>query len=177
MTTEPATPRTRFREINQICVVVRDIRKAMRDYWETVGIGPWRLYEYGPQLTESYYRGKPGQFKVLAALATLNNITVELIKPLEGDTIHQEFLDQHGEGVHHVAVLVDDIEAEMAAAEANGIAVVQSGRDRRNGGRSGFAYLDTEGRVHTTFEFLQRAGGSPPLQPIEVYPVESRIES
>jgi len=67
-------------------------------------------------------------------------------------------------------MLVDDLDQEMAAAEANSVSVIQSGRDRTGGGKDGFAYLDTEGRLHITFEFIQKDGGSLPLEPEEVYP-------
>ena len=155
-------PKTKFRQIHQICIVVHDARAAMRRYWETVGIGPWKLYTLGgPNLPQKdmTYRGRPAQFKVLMALANIDNIQFELIQPLEGPTIYQDYLDAHGEGVQHLAMLVDDIDEEVAAAEANGIAVIQSGKDITEG-KSGFAYLDTEGRVHVTFEFVQRPGES-----------------
>ncbi|MCL4466113.1 MAG: VOC family protein [Chloroflexi bacterium] len=164
-------PRTKFRQIDQVCVVVRDVRAAMRNYWETVGIGPWKLYVMsGPRITERTYYGRPADFKFLMALASTGSAQFELIQPLEGDTVYQDFLDRHGEGVQHLGMLVNELDQEMANAEANGVAVIQSGRDREGGGRGGYAYLDTEGRCGTTFEFIQRRGGNPPLEPIETYP-------
>jgi hypothetical protein len=164
-------PKARFSQINQVCVVVRDVRKAMRQYWETVGIGPWKLYEMsGPLITERTYYGKPVDFKFLMALASTDNIGFELIQPVEGDTVYQDFLDHHGEGVQHLGMLVDDLDKAIAEAEANGLAVIQSGRNRTGGGRGGYAYLNTDGACYTVFEFIQREGGNPPLVPIETYP-------
>ena len=168
---KPTVSKTSFPEINQICLVVRDVRAAMRNYWDTVGIGPWKLYVMsGPRITERTYYGKPADFKFLMALASAGNVQFELIQPLEGQTVYQDFLDQHGEGVQHLGMLVDDLDQAMADAETNGVAVIQSGRDREGGGKGGYAYLDTEGSCYTTFEFIQRRGGNPPLEPIETYP-------
>ena len=168
---KPPVPKTKFTEINQICVVVRDIRAAMRRYWETAGIGPWKLYTLGgPRLAEMTYRGEQAQFKFLMAHAQVGDIDFELVQPLEGETIYQEYLDRHGEGVQHLGMLVDDLDKAMAEAEANGVAVIQYGLDRTGGGKDGFAYLDTEGPLHITFEFIQRAGGSTPMEPDETYP-------
>lgn len=171
MTTAPVVPKTKFQKIDQICVVVRDVRKAMKAYWETVGIGPWKLYEYGGEhLEEMSYHGKPANFKFLMALTTVGDVGFELIQPLEGDSIYQDFLDKYGEGVQHLQMVVDDIDKAMAAAEANGIPIIQFGRRHKGAGMPGFAYLDTEESLHTTFEFVQGGGGNEPLEPIESYP-------
>ncbi len=37
-------------QINQIALVVRDLNVAMRQYLELLGIGPWKVYTYGPPL-------------------------------------------------------------------------------------------------------------------------------
>ena len=167
-------PKITFTQINQICIVVRDVRAAMRQYWDTVGIGPWKLYTVGgPDLSLAYmsYHGQSSRFKFYMALANTENIQFELIQPLEGKTIYQDFLDTHGEGVQHLGMAVDDIDQEMANAEANGVAVIQWARGVGEGKR-GHAYLDTEGCLHTTFEFIQKPGESsrPAPEPDEVYP-------
>ena len=39
------TPRTPF-AISQIAIVVRDMEKALKDYTENLGWGPWSVFEY-----------------------------------------------------------------------------------------------------------------------------------
>jgi hypothetical protein len=161
-------PKMHVNQINQVCVVVRDVREAMRQYWDTVGIGPWKLYSLDESwISEMTYRGEPAKFRILAALADLSNIQFELIQPVDGRTIYEEFLEQHGEGLHHLGMVVDDMDHEIKVTDANGIPVIQSGRIRVGGG--GFAYLGTDDRLRTTFEFCGKGGGKLP-DPIEVYP-------
>jgi hypothetical protein len=75
------------------------------------------------------------------ALADVGGVQWELLQPLEGDSIYTEFLAQKGEGLHHVALIVDDYEKTVAALGKEGIGILMSGDIQ--GGRS-YAYLDTE---------------------------------
>jgi methylmalonyl-CoA/ethylmalonyl-CoA epimerase len=45
---------------------------------------------------------------------------LELIAPLSPDSFVQRFLDQRGEGIHHVTYKVSDVEAAAKRAEALG---------------------------------------------------------
>ena len=47
--------------------------------------------------------GRPASYSMRLALATAGNMLWEVIQPLEGPSIYQDFLAAHGEGVHHVA--------------------------------------------------------------------------
>ncbi|MDA8217914.1 MAG: VOC family protein [Dehalococcoidales bacterium] len=168
---ERAVPKVRVAEINQICAVVRDARTAMRAYWETAGIGPWRLYTVSSEeFEQASYRGGAGRFKFLMALADLGNVQFELIQPLEGDSIYSDFLARHGEGIQHLATRVPDMGKAVEEASANGVAVVQAGLHRRGRPKGGgFAYLDTEEALHVTLELIGPAAGQRP-EPDEVYP-------
>lgn len=35
-------------KIKQICVLVDDVQKAMKEYWEKFGIGPWDIRHFTP---------------------------------------------------------------------------------------------------------------------------------
>ena len=41
-------PKIKVGEINQIGVVVKDLKKALENYWKTLGIGPWRIHTFAP---------------------------------------------------------------------------------------------------------------------------------
>lgn len=165
-------PRTRVTAINQIGIIVRDIRAAMRHYWETFGIGPWTLYELGGgRFDELTFRGKPVDYSILMALANLDNVQIELIQPLAGEgSSYDEFLRRHGDGVQHLAMTVDDVETVLADAAERNIGILQAGLDRSADNPGGFAYLDTEQALGTVFEFVQRRRKSVLPAPIETYP-------
>ncbi len=142
--------------INQIALVVRDLDAAMRRYWETLGVGPWKVYTYGPPLVRGMtYRGKAQEYRMRLALAQVGPLVVELIQPLSGDNIYVEHLDRKGEGLHHVGIFVPSFDQAVAEAERQGFSVLQSGRGFGRFGDGGYAYLDTEAAFGVIFELIE----------------------
>jgi hypothetical protein len=132
------------RPIAQIGILVRDLDRSLDAYSSLWDLGPWRIYTYGPGLLSSQtYRGGPARYSMRIALAG-GTPQVELIEPLEGPSIYHEWLERRGEGLHHVAVLVESLAEATATMEAAGYAVLQSGAGFGPDGDGGFAYFDTE---------------------------------
>ncbi len=75
-----------------------------------------------------------------ARIAEQEDGSVVIIQPVEGPTIHREFLEAKGPGLHHICFEVDDVEASCAAAEAAGVPVLMRGS--MMGGEIEFAYVD-----------------------------------
>src|SRR2546430_15706684 len=50
-------------------------------------------------------------------------VLLELIEPLTADGFNAEWLRRRGEGIQHIALLVDDIYAALAALKARGVAL------------------------------------------------------
>jgi methylmalonyl-CoA/ethylmalonyl-CoA epimerase len=161
----PAVPMT----ISQICVVVRDIRQALKSYTENCGWGPWNVYEYGPPLLhDTMLRGEPADFRMIGAETKVNGLGFELIQPVSGPSIYQEFLDQHGEGVQHIACMQhswDDSAALKEHWSARGADVLMYGRI---GESIEFYYLDTEPLLKFVME--SGSGHAIELKPTYVYP-------
>ena len=85
--------------ISQVALVVSDLEKSMREYTETMGWGPWTIYEYNaPRLHDTIVRGAPASFTWIGAETPVGSTYVELLQPLEGPSIFRQFMDQHGEG-------------------------------------------------------------------------------
>ena len=61
---------------------------------------------------------------VKAALLDLGNSLLELLEPVEPDTGIARYLESRGEGLHHVCLEVDDIEATLADLKAKGVPLV-----------------------------------------------------
>ena len=88
----------------QVCVVTRDYQRTMEGLVKA-GIGPWRVYTFGPEtVTELTFRGKPASHSMKLCLAFSGTMMWEIVQPLTGPSLYEDFLEQHGEGVHHVAV-------------------------------------------------------------------------
>jgi methylmalonyl-CoA epimerase len=63
---------------------------------------------------------------VEAVLLDVGDGHVELLAPLGPDTAVGKFLARNGQGLHHVAYAVDDIDAELPRLAAAGIELIDS---------------------------------------------------
>ncbi len=143
--------------VAQVGVVVPDIDRAVEQYWGAFGIGPWHIYTYGrPLLRWMTYHGQPAEYRMRVALSYFGPMRIELIEPLEGPTVYADFVREHGYGMHHLGLLVEDLPRALAEAEAAGLAVIQAGGGHGLDGDGAFAYLDTEARYGITFELIER---------------------
>jgi catechol 2,3-dioxygenase-like lactoylglutathione lyase family enzyme len=137
-------------EVSQIGIVVRDMEKSIANYSNIFGISFPKVFF--PQYFNMTYRGKPNDFRIKVALGMMGELQIELIEVLEGQTIHGEFLESHGEGLHHLGFDVKNMEERIKALQKLGVGILQSGE--RVGVR--FAYMDTERIVGVIFEFIER---------------------
>lgn len=58
--------------------------------------------------------------KVSTAFFQTGNNKIELLQSLQPDGVIQKYIDKNGEGIHHIAFAVADIEAEMKRLAAEG---------------------------------------------------------
>src|SRR5438105_10186171 len=124
------------KHVDQVALVVRDLDQAMRRYWELPGVGPWRVYTYGPPLVRDMTdRGRKQDYRMRLALAHAGETMVELIQPLEGPNVYDEHLERKGEGLHHIGVFVPSFDEAVAEVKQRGYAVLQSGRGYGRRGR------------------------------------------
>ncbi len=135
----------------QIGIVVENIDKTVEYYEKVFGFGPFERRE--ANFPDATYHGEVSGYRGKRAFFYLGPIQIELIELIDGKTIHEDFLKEKGEGLHHIAFEVNDMkESQRNAAEA-GLKVTQS-FTRPDG--SGFAYLDTDKTGGVIFELIQR---------------------
>jgi hypothetical protein len=133
-----------FDKLAQVALVVTEITKSMRNYWEQLGIGPWKVWDLGPQcLTEMTLRGNPARYSFRAAVTYVGDVAFELVQPLEGESIFKEFLDEHGEGLHHLKYTTKDPESVLDDFKMKGGRILQSARMAEGA----FYYLDTKSEL------------------------------
>lgn len=96
---------------------------------------------------------------------------MELIEPVGGPTVYDDFVKEHGYGVHHFGVLVSDMKAAIKQAEDVGLAMTMDGSGFGLDGDGHYAYLDTEGLIGTTIELVERPKGR--LKPEKIFPPEN----
>jgi methylmalonyl-CoA/ethylmalonyl-CoA epimerase len=160
-------------EITQIALVVRDLDATMKQYTELLGWGPWKVYRHEPpRLHTTTVRGERVDYTMLHAETEVNGIGFELLQPLEGPSIYQEWLNDHGEGLHHVAVSVRDRQESARLKERFAEAGVPVLMDGLIGDSVEFYYLDTQPLLKLIVEAGAGHGeaGELEFQPDRIYP-------
>ncbi len=130
-----------FSKVDQIGIVVKDAEKVAKLYEKFFGVEPFPTIECNI-----------GPAKLRIVLFQLGEIQIELIQVLEGKTIHSEFLEKRGEGLHHLGFVVKDIEKELTILKKEGIDVLERGEVLEV---VKFAYLDTEKMLGIILELIQ----------------------
>ena len=102
-------------------VIVRDMDEAVK-YYESMGIFTFQP-EFGQRLR----------------VAELASHRIELISPIESLPMFKEFLETKGEGMHHMAFTVDNLDSEKARLKAKGIPVII---ERKFPAGGGIAFFD-----------------------------------
>jgi methylmalonyl-CoA/ethylmalonyl-CoA epimerase len=155
--------------VAQVAIIVKDLEEAVENYWKLFGVGPWHFYTYGkPLVKRMTYHGEPADYKMRLALGNLGPLRIELIEILEGNTVYADFVKEHGYGVHHWGVLVEDIDKAIAEAEAAGLTMTMDGAGFGRDGDGHYAYLNTEDKLGITIELIERPEGRQP--PEKIYP-------
>jgi methylmalonyl-CoA/ethylmalonyl-CoA epimerase len=156
-------------EISQIAVVCIDLQKTMEQYTKLLGWGPWNVYRHEPpRLHDTQLHGRPTEYTMLGAETHVGEMGFELLQPLAGPSIYRDWVEQHGEGLHHVAVMLhnfdESTQLKQRFAEI-GASVVMGGRI---GETIEFYYLDTEPSLKIILE--SGSGHAIDLVPDYVYP-------
>jgi catechol 2,3-dioxygenase-like lactoylglutathione lyase family enzyme len=130
-----------FSKVNQIGVVVRDMDRAV-EYYQSLGIGPFEplqnvIFVYKEVLGKAI---DPDSIKLKIRIAKVGPVDLELIQPIEGESLWKEFLETRGEGINHLGFLVEDIDKEEAKLVAKGFTVLYRSRFKNGGGAT---YFDT----------------------------------
>jgi hypothetical protein len=146
-----------------VALFVKDAKLVSENYWNILGIGPWSLIPFEPPMIHSrMYKGRPAWARERLGIATVGGVGFELCEYIDGDSIYNDFVLEHGEGLQHFNFQVDDQDKAAEALTSQGFTSIRSGR-RGADGRTG-NYIDIE-PLHAVWELVQRSRQSPPPEP------------
>jgi methylmalonyl-CoA/ethylmalonyl-CoA epimerase len=134
-----------FGRIDHIGIAVNDLDAAVQLYG-----GSFDMAEQHRETVEEQ--------GVEAILLEVGEGHIELIRPLSDDTGVAKFIARNGEGMHHVAYQVDDIEAALERVREAGLRLIdEQPRTGIRGSRVAFLHPKSTGGVLT--EIVQPAAG------------------
>ena len=174
MTNEELRALNKNREIQQIAWLTRDLEKSMQAWIDVLRVGPWRVFRFTDKTVKNLKVGgriveEPFEFRI--AISSVGNTEIELIQPVRGPMIYEEYIQRRGEGLHHVKERIQDDQLAKVVKdyESRGVEITQTGQF--------FAdfhfYLNTEPKL----DFVYELGNCPyqelPPEMVSIYPPES----
>jgi methylmalonyl-CoA/ethylmalonyl-CoA epimerase len=147
-----STGRLMTDNICQVGLVVRDIEKSVEAFSRIFRVSKPKIsITDEPEKARAVYRGAPTQARAKLAFFDMGSLSLELIEPVGGPSTWQEFLDEHGEGVHHIAFRVKGTDEVVAFLHTLDMNVVQHGH--YTGGM--YTYVDSTPALGFILELLE----------------------
>jgi methylmalonyl-CoA epimerase len=127
-------------KIDHIGIVVRDIQEALKAYETALGLPLKEVVEVTDQ-------------KVEIAFLPVGESNVELVQPLTDDTGIARFLEKRGEGIHHICIEVEDVEATLARLREYGVPLIDE--EPRPGAHGRVAFVHPRGMHGVLIELVE----------------------
>ena len=126
-----------FDRIDHVGVAVSDLDAAVALYQDDLGMPVAHRETVESQGVE-------------AVLLDVGDGHVELLRPLGPDTAVGKFIERNGEGLHHVAYAVEDIDSTLGELRSAGLELIDDeARTGIRGSRVAFLHPKATGRVLT----------------------------
>jgi len=105
-----------IKRIDHVALVVRDLQAALRFYEDMLGITPSRQLDFPDEGIKIAFLplGGPGGSEI------------ELLEPIGSDSGIARFLQQRGEGMHHICLEVEDVDRALRELQDSGAALLDT---------------------------------------------------
>lgn len=113
--------------VDHIAIAVNNVKEALKNYQKILNVDELEIEEV------------PNE-KVRVAMLMLEDTRIELMEPTSPDSPISKFLQERGEGIHHIAITADDIEKDVTRASANGMRMLGGLRTGSYGRRITFIH-------------------------------------
>lgn len=107
--------------VQQIAYFVPDVRVAARRHAALFNSGPYFVADNIP-LRSALHRGRPVELDHSSAYGQWGEVMIEFVQQNNpGPSVFRDMFDEDMQGLHHVALIVDDVRAAQAHFETHGI--------------------------------------------------------
>jgi methylmalonyl-CoA epimerase len=132
------------KRIDHIAIIVRNIEQALVFYRDTLGIMPGEIKEVPTEQVRIAFLPLGGPA----------GSEIELIEPTTPDSSLAKFLEKRGEGLHHICLEVENIDAALAEMQEKGASVLDSQPRIAAAGQA--IFIHPKGTNGVLLELLQR---------------------
>lgn len=139
--------------VTQIGIICHDIEKTAQDYADLFGIDKPEIFITDTEnIAKTKYLGESTPARTKQAFFHVGpNLDIELLEPDHEPSTWRHDLDTYGEGIHHIAFVVDGMKKIVQKFERNGMKEIQKGE--WIGGR--YSYIDAKDTLKLTLELLE----------------------
>ncbi len=131
-----------IKKVNHMAIAVNDLDDALEFYNRVFGLKPEKV----ETVTEQ---------RVKAAIIPIGEGSeIELIQPIDTESGVAKFLEKRGEGIHHVALEVDNIDEALKAVAAKGVEMID--KEPRLGLAGRVAFLHPKSTRGILVELVQK---------------------
>lgn len=137
----------------QVGIVTADIEKMIDTYMRVFGLLDRPVVRETDTLdkTNMKYRGVPSEARAKLAFIKMGQVEIELMEPIGRPSTWSDFLDKHGDGVHHIAFRVEGGDKIISFLQGQGMPIDQQGDFP--GGR--YTTIDSASRLGVIIELLE----------------------
>ena len=111
-----------IRKVEHIGVAVENIEKSIHIFKDLLGIPLEKVYE-------------SDVIKTKIAFFPVGGSTIELIEPMDPSSPAAKFIQKRGEGIHHICLGVENVEAALRHYESLGIELLNKTPRKTQDGR------------------------------------------
>ncbi|HWQ22343.1 MAG TPA: methylmalonyl-CoA epimerase, partial [Clostridia bacterium] len=99
------------KNIDHIGIAVSNIQESLSFWQASLGIEPHGVEEIADR-------------KLRTAFLPVGDTNIELLEATGPESTIAKFIEKRGEGLHHIAIRVDDIDAALAELKAKGVQLI-----------------------------------------------------
>jgi len=129
------------KQIAHIGIAVHSIKQSLPLYTEQLGLTLERIEEVESE-------------QVKVAFLKIGESRIELLEPLHESSAIYTFLQKRGEGIHHIALEVEQIEKRLKSLQSNGIKLINE-QPKQGANNSQIAFLHPKSTNGVLFELCQ----------------------
>jgi methylmalonyl-CoA/ethylmalonyl-CoA epimerase len=133
-------------KVDHIGIAVKSIEDSLPYYTETLGL---KLLHIEEVLSE----------KVRVAFIDSGNVKLELLQPIDESSAVHSFIEKKGEGIHHVAFGVTNIQERLNELKEKGVRLIQE-TPKVGAGGAQVAFIHPKSSGGVLYELCDKTGGA-----------------
>ena len=140
-------------KLNQYAFAIED-PEPVSDFWQSLGLPELEIRH--PELGDPMYYGEPADHELIQGWQRHGDISYEWCIPVKGPIVYEDHIKLHGEGIHHLAFSVADMDQVLEDYTGRDFVVSMGGTWGETGkpGSGRYEYIDLEEAGGVTMELL-----------------------